>query len=170
MIPGTTMTNVRNGSWAYSEFSGKLSSNSVRPRSRKDFKNILLGKSSASDLFSIHLSFASFFNHVVSIIFWCPKEKMMRVAAQFNVAFVAYVKSLWNNPICEHPRNSMGAPVLVVPTGFTVSVLSDRTSPQPTLIWSCPGDIRPESFFKSCLAHLFPPNTDVHTKNHAHVN
>ena len=82
---------------------------------------------------AVMFSVSSFFYKIKNIISLCSKEKVVRVYAEFLVAFMKYKKVVRYFSKFKFPRNTMARLCFSIPGHATVSANVCRSYPKPTV-------------------------------------
>lgn len=92
---------------------------------------------------------APFLDPICDVVLVRPKKQMVRIAAQRGVASVQYVQPVWNRAVCQLPCDAVGSfgDDGVVRNGhLSIPVGPNESRPQPALVFSASGNLRPEAF------------------------
>lgn len=115
-----------------------------------DFQNVRLVQSACSPM--AFIPFASFLDCIVKIFTLCANPKVIGIDAKPIIQFRAVVTdllsfrnwSVFNNPRCFMGKHSWFSTFSSL--YFSISISSNRTSPQPTSMWrGCFINFRPKS-------------------------
>lgn len=96
--------------------------------------NFLIGHFVSWGKFPMGMPCAPLVNHVLHVVQMSPEKKVVRVATRWIVAFVKYLKSIWNRAVVLNPHRPVGRNnrILSGDTNHAVTALVDGGRPRPT--------------------------------------